>query len=224
MDDIYEQWAEDIMAKRQTGSSTKYNVGYKHSKQGDNIDVYTPAGSTLKSCYHDGDLYAEPIVTIDNKNFYIGGKDSKHYDVDLIVDFGGVFTGKSGKQTIVTISPNEEMRLALEAFVKKFPDRLAIKWPDFGSLQVEPEFWPELFNQLPEGNILFCCQGGHGRSGTALAAILIAVSGFNNHDAVEFLRNAHCESVVETDSQEKMLAELAVYFGTAQEIDIKGKK
>lgn len=222
MDDIYQQWADDIMTKRKK-DSTKYGAGYKHTKKGDNIDVYTPHSSTIKSCYHDGDLYAEPIITIDNKNFYIGGKDSKYYDVNLIVDFGGVFTGKSGKQSVVTIAPTEEMRIALDAFVKQFPDRLAIKWPDFGSLQVEPEFWPELFQQLPEGNILFCCQGGHGRSGTALAAIMIAVSGFNNHDAVEFLRSAHCESVVETPSQEKMLAELAVYFGTAQEINIKDK-
>lgn len=57
-------------------------------------------------------------------------------------------------------------------------------------------------------NILVCCVGGHGRTGTALA-ILAALTGAMTENPVRFIRETYCQRAVETKSQCSYIKEIA---------------
>ena len=64
--------------------------------------------------------------------------------------------------------------------------------------------------QLEEGKKVHCgCVGGHGRTGTFLAALC---SEFGEKDAIAYVRKNYCEKAVESSSQTQFLAE---HFGVA---------
>jgi hypothetical protein len=85
---------------------------------------------------------------------------------------------------------------------------VSLPWPDFGIPTVKLEFWGELIKCLPVGNVAVCCEGGHGRTGTALAALLIASNQKTAKEAVLFLRRRYCKEAVETESQLEYLVQL----------------
>ncbi len=100
------------------------------------------------------------------------------------------------------------------------PVYIRLDWPDGSAPKVGLAFWRALWASLPQGTdddpakIQVCCVGGHGRTGTCLAAFLIAVVGRSRANAVNFVRYAHCTNAVETESQITYLLELAVAAGT----------
>jgi len=71
-------------------------------------------------------------------------------------------------------------------------------------------------SQLDEGKKVHCgCIGGHGRTGTFLAAL---VSEYGEPDAITYVREHYCKKAVESDSQVKFLHE---HFGV---VKAKGHK
>jgi hypothetical protein len=93
-------------------------------------------------------------------------------------------------------------------------DWMSLRWEDGCAPQVKPGFWKTLIEQLssPGDHIVFTCVGGHGRTGTAMAGVLIEYCGMDPIEAVSFIRDKYCSCAVETAEQEQYLAFLPVNF------------
>ena len=86
--------------------------------------------------------------------------------------------------------------------------RLAIDWPDFGIPALSKEDWKVIVEELREARkeeripeeMLVCCVGGHGRTGTCLA-ILASLMGACEGDPVKFVRKKYCKNCVESNGQ-----------------------
>lgn len=87
---------------------------------------------------------------------------------------------------------------------------VAIEWEDYSPPPEECElsFWRKLWNVIA-GDIVIACVGGHGRTGTALASLLIAGVGLSAPEAIAAVRARHCAEAIETVGQEKYLYRLA---------------
>lgn len=83
-----------------------------------------------------------------------------------------------------------------------------IEWRDYGTPLIDADFWIALVEDLLEASadkeidVLVMCQGGHGRTGTALA-ILAVLLGHVPVGAcpVEWVRENYCDEAVESNSQ-----------------------
>lgn len=75
------------------------------------------------------------------------------------------------------------------------------------SAKRSPDFLDTLMGILAPGITVFACVGGHGRTGTALAAMLIA-AGMAPEDAIAYVRQKHCRSATETPGQTPYLLHL----------------
>jgi len=88
------------------------------------------------------------------------------------------------------------------------PATLYIGWPDFGVVDVarlaEGVEWvlPYLHNE--HSIIEIACIGGHGRTGTFLAATMIR-EGWSATDAVSYIHKNYCYKAIETKTQEDLL-------------------
>lgn len=90
---------------------------------------------------------------------------------------------------------------------------VSIAWPDMSTLPVKHTFWSVLWRMIKEQGfmaVVCSCTGGHGRTGTALACLLIASEKCKNAgDAIEFVREMYCESAIETKGQERYVFDVA---------------
>lgn len=87
------------------------------------------------------------------------------------------------------------------------PDVLRFDWPDMTApTHVPIRFWQRLLQLIPEHTAI-ACVGGHGRTGTALAALLIA-DGMGAEQAIRLVRTKHCDRAIETPGQEAYLRKL----------------
>jgi hypothetical protein len=88
------------------------------------------------------------------------------------------------------------------------PASLYIGWPDFGVIGVnmlsEAIEWvlPYLHNK--SSIIEIACMGGHGRTGTFVAALMIR-EGWAVVDAMEYIRGGYCAKAIESPAQENLL-------------------
>lgn len=81
---------------------------------------------------------------------------------------------------------------------------IIIDWGDMKAPPLKPGFWTALVSLAKKNkkkNILFYCMGGHGRTGTALASVLVECCGMGVIEAVKFVRSNYCKEAVETQSQ-----------------------
>lgn len=88
-------------------------------------------------------------------------------------------------------------------------EEIVLPWPDGGTPPVKRSFWRALIEACAarKAPLVIHCIGGHGRTGTALASILIAYS-IPAQDAIEFVREHHCNRAIETTAQELYLDRL----------------
>lgn len=85
------------------------------------------------------------------------------------------------------------------------PDNyLDLDWPDYKEPPVPLKFFKMLHQEIVKAkfkNVLISCMGGHGRTGTALAAILVAAFNYEPEDAVDFVHTNYCEEAIESRAQ-----------------------
>ena len=113
---------------------------------------------------------------------------------------------------------------ALVALSVPEPTYVTIDWPDGGVPPVQPGFWRELAHLLHASgdSIVVCCMGSHGRTGTALVALRMAMIALGHivseqtlGELVDEVRKSHCESAVETAAQVTYLRAIADVFEVA---------
>lgn len=85
---------------------------------------------------------------------------------------------------------------------------IQIDWPDFGISSLPREFWEDLTKYLKEhkSRLLIFCMGGHGRTGTAVASLLVTALGYTAENAIAWVRKNYCFEAIETKSQEQYIA------------------
>lgn len=149
--------------------------------------------------------------------------------VDLVIDAGDCLRESDFTHTFIKKGPPEAIALNKVMDDKDItpPVWVQLGWPDMSAPPGDPPpaLWRGLFALCPEGGrILVCCQGAHGRTGTALSAILISVLGYSVPQAVNFVRDKHCKQAVESKSQLEYLSWLAEQVAEEKKQAKKAKK
>ena len=132
---------------------------------------------------------------------------------DFVVDCGDIFTEwhMPGK----VLSGDPELSQLLQPWIVKQESAriLKIDWDDRQAPTVEPEFWTQL-NKTLSGDVMTCCVGGHGRSGTSFVCLLLNnAPDYDALDAIVHLRAVHCTRAIESVSQHEYINEVAKHLG-----------
>lgn len=87
---------------------------------------------------------------------------------------------------------------------------VVLDWPDFGVLPFPLEFWEDLTQAIRDngGKGLVFCQGGHGRTGTAMACLLISELDYTAAQAKAWVWENYCEEAIEGTAQEKYIDDI----------------
>lgn len=98
-------------------------------------------------------------------------------------------------------------------WTKLDPERyLLLEWPDYGVVEVDQLRaalqWAN--DRMDNGDRLEVgCIGGHGRTGTFLACLLMDREGCSAKESIQAVRSRYCSRAVETTSQEQLIHEYA---------------
>ena len=165
-------------------------------------------------CHHYGDEVVMRITHKDGTETTIGGAkahDAEHtqFLAKLVIDCSGAF--RAGSKTFVESKSESELSLAIQALNKyaQPPEVVRFNWEDHGIPPVGYQFWVDLMRLLPEGHVIICCIGSHGRTGTAMASLLVAGNpSVTAKKAIEEIRAIHCDRCIETTGQEDYIAGL----------------
>jgi hypothetical protein len=181
-----------------------WDIGNKHP-----YDGYL---SYTKRCpVHTG---AESVYRSLDKLVSLGG--AQGHDVngtaaDLVLDLAGLYSGAAIK--LIKSGPDDWLHL--NALVPKVAPSIVFNWPDGAAVPANVEFWRQVWIRLKATavqtrHVIVCCAGGHGRTGTALASLILADDLTMTADtAMQWVRAHHCASAIETKDQERYLRLLA---------------
>lgn len=162
-----------------------------------------------KKCIHDGCVSA--FTMFDKKYWFAGAQNfevkAPPVDTILVLDLAGSIKFET-RPWVVTTPPE----LAhLKTPPPKPPPYMKLDWPDRSEPQCELEWWAELLTSIqkawPEGGrVIISCMGAHGRTGTAMAAIILSTNPqISCENAIKFVRKQHCEKAIESDDQVEYL-------------------
>lgn len=153
--------------------------------------------SAVKHCFHSPKL----VMVINGIIYYCA-------DVYGISDFDGdAVINFTGKHNLPQLGHIPQLAQHVDASYEE----LVIAWTDFGLPKVKPSFWRALHSYMKTKRwkkVCIHCEGGHGRTGTAMAAILISVVKWGMPEAVNFVRKKYCWKAVETFEQCEYLCNL----------------
>jgi hypothetical protein len=144
-------------------------------------------------------------------------------DTRLVIDLAGSADSDFKPDNFVMASSTDDMKDDLMVKTKRPISRLRLNWPDMQAPHrgIGVDFWRAVWAKIPNnpkdtlGNkTIVCCMGGHGRTGTCLAALLICNAGFSMPNAVNYVRLHHCTKAVESQTQIDYLRWLALTAGT----------
>ena len=148
-------------------------------------------------------------------NLYVGdavGARTTKDEFDFVIDGGDVISawGKESK----LLSGDAEMISCLKPYTVEFSAvrLLKIDWWDRKAPDVIPEFWTQL-NSILHGDVMTCCQGGHGRSGTSFVCLLLNnAPDYDAMDAIVHLRAVHCPRAIESVVQHEYINDVAKFL------------
>lgn len=178
-------------------------------------------------CDHCPDPANPPVFQKDGIALYIAdapGARKSYSKFDVAIDGGNALT-VAGEHDLPFLF-GDPMFNRLNRFVNKTGYKpegntkiLKIRWYDRAAPPVAPTFWPNLLAMLQDLrkkenkerlNVLTICQGGHGRSGSALVALMMCLEeSYTPLDALTHIRALHCARAIESKEQHEYLNELA---------------
>jgi hypothetical protein len=228
--------AEDI--KKQATGIQVFKPGgstYKWPSQG--------RASYSAWCNHEphpnnGDL---PIFQSEGIALWIGdimGAPKSQREFDFCIDGGNVLT-IPGEHDLPVLYGDPALSRNLARFLQNPPKKadhdaggpriLKIRWYDRAAPPVKPEFWASLLKELRTERdkrgmgdkdplrVMTICQGGHGRSGSAAAALMMHLSDYTPLDALTHIRAMHCPRAIESKVQHEYLDTVAAALGRTQD-------
>ena len=146
----------------------------------------------------------------------MGGARSTKDGFHFVVDCGDILTYVRKQDSYLEGDP--ELKKALDAYCNDLmvTRHLKIDWDDRAAAPVKPQFWEEI-NKLLYGDVMTCCVGGHGRSGTAFVCLLLAnAPDYDALDALIHCRAVHCPRAIESVAQHEYINSVAKYFGRTE--------
>ncbi len=146
-------------------------------------------------CKHDRDL----IELLDGLSIYASAWRDVKYVTDERVDIG-IYCYSGWQNGWAAVSPGLQVPWA----EPRQTQGVYIDWPDYsipnddGEL-VEVVKW--VLEELRNGTTFeAACLGGHGRTGTFIACLLVA-QGISPGEAIEYVREKHCKEAIESSKQ-----------------------
>lgn len=198
----YKFKAEITSYRRKTGGNTSNVTGY--------------TGITSKSysapCRHK----PSPVFSFDDLMFYGGSRytitGTPELDkIQVVLNASGTALNSWDKTSL----PPEFQSLNRFITADYHFKELVIDWMDGQGPDVLPGFWQEFIQLCKDQgfkHIMCICFGGHGRTGTALASIMLASGYWNLKESVEIIHKIYCVEAIETSAQYKYLVELEKAF------------
>jgi hypothetical protein len=163
--------------------------------------TYSGFGATYKTCSHG----RVPVVRIGEVSFHGGTTTSPTNGMGLVV---ALAKWLPPVPFVVHTPPGwEEL---LESVPAPVPV-IECNWNDYGVPNVGRAWWEQLLAECSKRKIehvMVCCTGGHGRTGTALAALCVAGAGLSAKEAIKLVRDRLCKSAIETLAQEQYVERL----------------
>lgn len=191
---------------------------------GSAVSSGTKAGWGLASyCSHVPKAKDLPVFYLDAADrttktplaLYVGSVGSKAVkdSFDFVVDCGNVLTTWDLPDR--TLEGDGELVKALSSHIVDVPSVRVLKvdWFDRAAPTLDPAFWPALNTHL-HGDVMTCCQGGHGRSGTSFVCLLLCnAPDYDALDAIIHLRAVHCARAIESQVQHEYINAVAEHLG-----------
>lgn len=221
------EMATQLYLEEQDNDVAKPKVGFKPApvksttteKTGGQQSMYSgyTGTSTVVQCpIHKGH---NVVFTLNEGKTQVCGAEKPHIDDEgaaLVIDLTGPgFTYSSTPARPFVESkldwfPVDELNaVAVPIKEKSSAPYVNFDWKDMSVPPVGFEFWMKLAEALPEGKVIIFCQGGHGRTGTALAALLTVTTTLSSKTIIdEIVRKAHCSKALETQAQCDYIAKL----------------
>ena len=86
---------------------------------------------------------------------------------------------------------------------------IVIDWPNYGIPKLPFTFWEDLYIEMTRHpRVLLFCQGGHGRTGTAVCLLMLVSGAMETaKEAIQWVRENYCEKAVEGEQQQKFIEE-----------------
>lgn len=197
--------------------------GYNHTPA-------RPVNSSVGAwCAHTPDPVKDPVFETDEVRLFIAdaaGARSAKEKFDIILDGGDVVTPY--EQSPILQGDKEMVSKFTKHIIpyRLLPRVLRIKWFDRQDPDLKVAFWPEMAEYLTEQgkkklggkdgsrlNVLTVCQGGHGRSGSALTALMMCYTDYSPFEAIVHLRANHCPRAIESTIQHEYLDLLGKHLG-----------
>lgn len=158
-------------------------------------------------------------------NYYYGSCShlpSEVFELDGITYWASSESGISAFRGDVVLNLTNKSNNQIDPSLAELSEHMNIDYreimlstQDGGLSPVKNTFW-KAFHELMLKNkyedVAIHCMAGHGRTGTALASIMIAAGGMTAKDAVEMIRDVYCHKVVETESQTAYVHSLDFIF------------
>ena len=212
--------------KRKDGTVVKFVLAEGARPQGTgtivNHSVRTASASARVFAAHEWCHHfpVNPVYVNDKLKLYIADdigvrKDGPKFDI--VIDCGDVvkFSNKDFFQEGI-FSGDSDFASKFTKFQigqPSLPRVLKINWWDRCEPELSPEFWPALAPDLG-GRVVINCQGGHGRSGTAIVCLLMCyIPSYTPLDAFIHLRAVHCPRAIESTAQHKYINEVGIALG-----------
>lgn len=97
------------------------------------------------------------------------------------------------------------------------PEEIVLAWNDYSTPPVKSTFWKALHSYINKkyNSACFHCEHGHGRTGTAICAMLISVMEMDVDTAISYIRETYCTRAVESTSQINYLIDLDIELNSA---------
>ena len=170
---------------------------------------WTPPPPTTKSLYTCGWGHDGSDLVLDSGGKQLAG--ATVYDIPwsraaIVLACADPSGGAAGN--FVKSGPADY--LALNAKFRR-AEVVRLDWPDMSAPEgIGIEFWRSLWEMLPSGLTVAACHGSHGRSGTLMAALLLASGAFSEAvEAIVHVRAIHCDQAIESSSQIRYIQSLA---------------
>lgn len=104
---------------------------------------------------------------------------------------------------------------------------MLLDWPDNGVAYFPLQFWLDVHGHITSKNLKMSinCVGGHGRTGTALACMLIVALGWGGEESIKWIRANYCDRAIESKEQERYIEKIALDMKAHNKaLKKKGKK
>lgn len=184
-------------------TTTTYPNGTTKTTTTTGGQYYGGTGYTYVACKHDG---SQSIWKYGKTTFVVGNYDGckKAVGVDVVLDLNN-----NMKAARPFVEDGPERFVNLNQYFQKpqlQSEIVHLDWPDMQAPPAPLKFWEKMLKALSTSDkVMITCHGGHGRSGTALAALIVASGEMNGSSAIKFVRKNHCDKAVESVAQEDYL-------------------